>query len=1133
MGTMVQQAGLCWPADAVTEGGCIEALNLTQPAAIELIHQAYLAVGVDAVTTNSFGAHPAALAEYGLADQTEQLNQAAAQLARTAVKAAARPGTAGLVLGSMGPGSKLPSLGHITFAELRHGYARQAAGLLAGGADRLLIETCQDPLQAKAAVLGARDASAKAHLTVHFTVEASGTMLLGTETLAALTTLAALGIDGIGLNCATGPEEMSEHLRTLARSTELPISVMPNAGLPTIGPDGQAVYDLTPKALADWLELFASEYGAAMVGGCCGTTPDHLAEVVARLGGQAVRQPAAVGHTARRSTAGQVASLYQAVALRQQTAYLAVGERTNANGSKVFRTAMLAGDTDGCVTLARDQAAAGAHLLDLSVDYVGRNGVADMTALSSALTRAVALPLMIDSTEPAVIQAALENHGGRAVVNSVNYEAGAGPGSRFAQIMALVRAHGAAVVGLAIDEQGQARSTDHKVAVARRLMAQLTGEYGLDVADILIDSLTFPIGTGQAETRQDALATLEALATIRAEFPGVNLLLGVSNVSFGLSPAARVVLNSVFLDEAIKAGLSAAIIRPGGIRPLAGLDPDLVQVAVDLIYDRRREGYDPLTALLERCQDQITDLETAGSALTDLPLTERIAARVVQGAPDGLAEDLNAALANGYQPQELIDQTLLGAMAQVGQLFGAGRMQLPFVLRSAEVMKQAVDLLEPHLPGAGAATKGTVVLATVAGDVHDIGKNLVDIILSNNGYRVVNLGVKQSIGQILAAAERHQAMAIGLSGLLVKSTQVMRDNLAEMNLRGVARRWPVILGGAALTRGFVEDDLSAMFDGQVYYAKDALETLNLVNRLAAGSVEATAEANQAQPGGASSVSRGVAPGGEASGQEGRSPYIQAAPVPPPPFWGSRVTKGVRLADFEPLVDPRALFIGQWGLKAGTGERSVDQLIAEEGWPRYRALMDQVRSQGLVTAGIVHGYFPVRANGESLSVLDPVDQSTEVGRWHFPRQTDRKGLALTDFFAPDRTDVLALQAVTVGPGISAAGQDLFKAGHFREYVELNGLGAALAEALAQYFHDRIRQEWSLAAGQGTRFSLGYPACPDVKGRALIARLLRIERIGLELTDGYLLDPPHSTEALVIHHPQATYFSVRPGGPKATP
>jgi len=1127
---MVQQAGLCGQKHGRSESDCIEALNLTEPAAIEQIHRAYLAVGVDAITTNSFGAHPVALTEYGLASQTEQLNQAAAQLARAAVQAAARPGTAGLVLGSMGPGSKLPSLGHITFAELRDGYARQASGLLAGGADRLLIETCQDPLQAKAAVLGARDVSASVHLTVHLTIEANGAMLLGTETLAALTTLAALGIDGIGLNCATGPEEMSEHLRTLARSTELPLSVMPNAGLPVIGPDGQAVYDLTPEALADWLERFATQYGAAMVGGCCGTTPDHLAAVVARLGGRVVRKAAAVDQTARRSTAGQVASLYQAVALRQQTAYLAVGERTNANGSKLFRTAMLAGDTDQCVALARDQAAAGAHLLDLSVDYVGRNGVADMAALSSALTRAVALPLMIDSTEPAVVQAALENHGGRAVINSVNYQAGAGPGSRFAQTMELVRAHGAAVVGLTIDEAGQARTAEHKVAVARRLIEQLTGEYGLDLADLMIDPLTFPIGTGQAETRGDALATLEALATIRAEFPGVHLLLGVSNVSFGLSPAARVVLNSVFLDQAIQAGLDAAIIRPGGIRPLAGLDTALVQVATDLIFDRRREGYDPLAVLLERCQGQATGVDTAGSPLAGLPLMERIAARVVQGATDGLEQDLEAALANGHQPQDLIDVTLLGAMAQVGELFGNGQMQLPFVLRSAEVMKQAVGLLESHLPEAGAVTKGTVVLATVAGDVHDIGKNLVDIILSNNGYQVVNLGVKQSIGQILAAAEEHHAMAIGLSGLLVKSTQVMRDNLAEMNLRGVAKRWPVILGGAALTRRFVEDDLCAMFDGQVYYAKDALETLDIVNRLTTAQPNNVAAANH--PASQAQAHGGPGDSGAAVATT-RSPHVQAAPVPAPPFWGSRVTKGVRLADFEPLIDPRSLFIGQWGLKAAKGERSLASLIAEEGWPRYRALMDKVRSQGLVTAGIVHGYFPVLATGEVLRVLDPEDKSTEVGRWHFPRQTDRKGLALTDFFAADRPDVLALQAVTVGPGIRAAGQDLFKAGHFREYVELNGLGAALAEALAGYFHDRIRQEWSLAAGQGARYSLGYPACPDVTGRALIARLLGIERIGLELTEGYLLDPPHSTEALVIHHPQATYFSVRPGGPKAAP
>ncbi|MDR1187730.1 MAG: homocysteine S-methyltransferase family protein, partial [Bifidobacteriaceae bacterium] len=861
MGTEILRAGLT-VSDYQGHEGCHDFLSVSRPDVIESVHRAYLDAGCRAIETNSFGAHPLVLEDHGLADRAGEIAQAAARVARRAVDAAqpaeaahgarAVGGWAGaaassklpgaLVLGSMGPGSKLPSLGHATFADLRHGYAVQAAGLLAGGADRLLIETCQDLLQAKAAVLGARDADPSAHVIVHFTVETAGTMLLGTETPAAAASLLALGIDGIGLNCATGPAEMSEHLRVLAELADVPVSVMPNAGLPTIGADGEAHYSLTPEDLADWLERFVREYGLAMVGGCCGTTPAHLAAVVSRLSHVT---PDAAGPGP--GSAGVVASLYQAVPLSQELSYLAVGERTNANGSRAFRDAMLAGDVESCVQVARDQAAAGAHVLDLSVDYVGRDSVADMGALAGALATASTLPVMVDSTDPAVIRAALEHLGGRSLVNSVNFE----DHDRFEAITALALEHGAAVVALTIDEAGQARTCADKVALARRLVGELTAR-GMSVADIIVDPLTFPIGTGQEETRRDALETLEAL---RAEFPPVHLMLGVSNVSFGLAPAARVALNSVFLDQAVAAGLDAAIVRPGGILPLDRLDPAVVRIAEDLVFDRRSGSYDPLMALIEATSGLSAGAD-AGPRLEDLPVLERLRERLITGNRSGLDGDLDAALSEGHSPLEIINDHLLPAMETVGELFGAGRMQLPFVLQSAEVMKAAVAHLEPHMASEAVESKGTVVLATVAGDVHDIGKNLVDIVLSNNGYTVHNLGIKQSIGQMLEAASSTGADAIGMSGLLVKSTQVMRQNLTEMANRGVAARWPVILGGAALTRRFVENDLAGEFPGQVRYAKDAFEGLRILNNWMEGAARGAGTA-------------GVPPGaGTAGGADG-------------------------------------------------------------------------------------------------------------------------------------------------------------------------------------------------------------------------------------------------------------------------
>jgi 5-methyltetrahydrofolate--homocysteine methyltransferase len=1159
MGTEILRAGLT-AKDYQGFDGCHDFLSLSRPDVVEDIHRAYLAAGCQAVETNSFGTHPLVLADYGLEDRAAQLSRAAAAAARRAVAAVSQPDRAGpppLVLGSMGPGSKLPSLGHVSFAELRQGYAIQAGGLLVGGADRILIETCQDLLQAKAAILGTRDADRSAHITVHFTVETTGTMLLGTETPAAAASLLCLGIDGIGLNCATGPAEMSEHLRVLAEIADVPVSVMPNAGLPTIGPDGEARYSLTPEELADWLERFVRDFGVTMVGGCCGTSPAHLAAVARRmdqlaaqdgssLGGGKASAPERASSLARGGpgpgSAGTVASLYQAVPLSQELAYLAIGERTNANGSKAFRDAMTSGDIESCVQIARDQAAGGAHVLDLSVDYVGRDSRSDMAAVAGALATASTLPVMIDSIDPATIQVALEHLGGRSLVNSVNFE----DPERFEAIAQLVVEHGAAVVALTIDQAGQARTSDTKVAMARRLIAELTAR-GVALADIVVDPLTFPIGTGQEETRRDALETLDALARLSAEFPAVHLMLGVSNVSFGLAPAARVALNSVFLDQAVKAGLDSAIVRPGGILPLARLEPETVRIAEDLVFDRRRLGYDPLMALIEATSGDLGPAPHQ-SRLEELPLLERLEERLVTGNRSGLNEDLDAALAAGVTPLGIINDHLLPAMEKVGDLFGQGRMQLPFVLQSAEVMKSAVSYLEPHMANQAGETKGTVVLATVAGDVHDIGKNLVDIVLSNNGFTVHNLGIKQSIGQMLAAAEAADADVIGMSGLLVKSTQVMRQNLAEMTNRGVAGRWPVILGGAALTRPFVEEDLAGEFPGRVRYAKDAFEGLRILNDWLGGAAPQGADPPREGPhstdtaGGAAgglgagglaqppgrrrARPRRAVPGEEPKAEASDGERLTRAQIPVPPFWGVRHAKGLPLSDYLPYLDKRSLFEARWGLREGLSGLSVQELAATEGEPRLAALIERIRQEGLAVAQAAWGYFPVRREEDSIAVLASPQADAEVrARFAFPRQGDGHRRCLADLVDPEAVDVLAMQLVTTGPRFTEATAELFAGDDYRAYLELHGLAVELAEALAEATQRRIARGLGLEPGRGRRYSFGYPACPELAQRRILFRLLDGGRIGLNLTEGDLLEPEQSTDALVFHHPRATYFNVR--------
>ncbi|MEU8616401.1 methionine synthase [Streptomyces sp. NPDC048623] len=1129
MGTMLQAADPSLD-DFQNLEGCNEILNLTRPDVVASVHDAYFAVGVDCVETNTFGANLAALAEYGIEQRVYELSEAGARIARgVADTHTAADGRPRWVLGSMGPGTKLPTLGHVTYEPLRDAYRQNAEGLLSGGADALLVETSQDLLQTKAAVIGARRAldafGMDLPLIVQVTVETTGTMLLGSEIGAALTALEPLGIDMIGLNCATGPAEMAEHLRHLSRHARIPVSVMPNAGLPVLTSEG-AHYPLSPAELADAQEAFVRDYGPALVGGCCGTTPEHLREIVERVRGAAVpaRTPAAEPGAS---------SLYSHVPFRQDTSYLAIGERTNANGSKKFREAMLEGRWDDCVEMARDQIREGAHMLDLCVDYVGRDGVADMAELAGRFATASTLPIVLDSTEVGVLRAGLEKLGGRAVLNSVNYEDGDGPESRFAQVTALAREHGAALMALTIDEEGQARTAEKKVGIAERLIADLTGRWGIRECDILIDTLTFTICTGQEESRGDGIATIEAIRELKRRHPDVQTTLGLSNISFGLNPAARIVLNSVFLDECVKAGLDSAIVHASKILPIARLEPEQVEVALDLIYDRRREGYDPLQRLLELFEGATAKSLKAGKAeeLLALPLEERLKRRIVDGEKNGLEADLDAALV-GRPALEIVNEVLLDGMKTVGELFGSGQMQLPFVLQSAEVMKTAVAYLEPHMEKSDAGDgKGTIVLATVRGDVHDIGKNLVDIILSNNGYNVVNIGIKQPVSAILEAAEEHRADVIGMSGLLVKSTVIMKENLEELNGRGLADRYPVILGGAALTRAYVEQDLHELYDGEVRYARDAFEGLRLMDALMAvkrgvpGAV--LPELKQRR------VPKREAPVLEVREAEpaGRSDVAADNVVPEPPFLGTKVVKGIQLGEYASWLDEGALFKGQWGLKD-------KELIESEGRARLRGWLDRIQTDRLVEAAVVYGYFPCVSKGDDLIVLD--EDGNERTRFSFPRQERGRHLCLADYFRPEdsgEVDVLGLQIVTVGSRIGEETAKLFAADSYRDYLELHGLSVQLAEALAEYWHARVRGEWGIggtdAAGlegilrteyQGCRYSLGYPACPDLEDRAKIAALLRPERIGVALSEEYQLHPEQSTDAFVVHHPEATYFNA---------
>jgi 5-methyltetrahydrofolate--homocysteine methyltransferase len=1157
MGSMLQTYTLT-EDDFEGKEGCNEILVRTRPQVVQEIHAAYFNAGADVVETNSFGSTSIVLAEYDIADQAYELSLKAAKVAKeVALGYTDRPR---YVAGSIGPTTKLPTLGHIGYDELKASYVTQAQGLVDGGADMLLIETCQDLLQTKAAIAAVHAVRKKLNryvpTMVQVTIETTGTMLVGMDIASVVTALEPYDIDVLGMNCATGPQEMASHIRYLSHTSPFYISCLPNAGIPeNLG--GKAHYHLTPEELAQHLQHFVKDLGVHIIGGCCGTTPKHI-KAVSEVAGNLTPGKREISYE------NSLSSLYSSVPMKIDPAPVLVGERTNSNGSKKFRDTLAENNYDALVDIGKHQIQQGAHLLDVCTAYVGRDEVKDMVETVTRFNAQLDVPLMLDSTEMPVLEAALKKLAGKSIVNSINLEDGE---ERLEAVLPLCKEFGAAVVALTIDEEGMAKTAQRKFEIAKRIYELSVNKYGMSPKDLVFDTLTFTLGSGDEDFRKAGLETIDAIRLIKNAFPEVGFVLGISNISFGLKPAARHILNSVFMHDAIEAGLSMAIINSAHILPMHMISERERELCRQLINDERKfeNGecvYDPLMELLAYYETHdASSVEKKKQALPE-QVEERLKYRIVNGEKTGLEADLNEALKR-YTALDIINTILLDGMKTVGELFGRGDMQLPFVLQSAEVMKAAVALLEPYMEKSeGDHTKGTLVLATVKGDVHDIGKNLVDIILTNNGYRVINLGIKQPLETMLEALETNQADAVGMSGLLVKSTAIMKDNLAVMQEKGL--QVPVILGGAALTKRFVEEDCQNEYGGQVFYAKDAFAGLyameaimNPIESAPALKVslnESILETANAEPvyQAVGEVSRG------ASGLPPESPdyfkrsanVAEDVPIPQPPFWGSRIVSDIDLNEVYPYLNPQALISGQWQVKRGSRSAAEhEKFVSEKIMPVLEDLKRRAISEKFLTPKVIYGFYPCQSEKNSLLVYEPDawlrGEKVLWQRFDFPRGGVQK-LCLADYFSPvlsetgesGKMDVLALQLVTVGEAASGYSQELFKANNYSDYLYFHGFSVEMAEALAEFWHKRVREEWGIAAQdaadikklfaqgyQGSRYSPGYPACPNLEDQRQIFAILQPERIGVQLTEEFMLEPEQSTSALIVHHPQARYFDVR--------
>jgi len=1163
MGTSIHNCDCDLERDYLGKENCTEILVRTRPEVIQEIHESFLRVGADCVETDTFGANKLVFAEFDLVDETRALNKEAAEIARAACDAHATSEKPRFVLGSMGPGTRLITLGNTTWEEMLESYTEQARGLLDGGVDAFIIETCQDILQVKCAVnacLKALDERGKTAqdvpIMVNVTIETTGTMLLGTEIAAAAEALRSFPIFSLGLNCATGPVEMAEHVRWLGRHWDKAVCVVPNAGLPVLV-DGRTEYPLKPEPFAKSLMKFVEHDGVGIVGGCCGTTPEHIEALVKALGDRA---PAKI----EKSPAPRACtSLYSAVEFRQDNSFLIVGERTNTNGSRRFKRLLNEEDWDGLVSMGKEQLRDGSHVLDVCVDFVGRDGVRDMREVVSRFVRQVSAPLMIDSTQVDVMEEGLKHAGGKCIINSMNLEDGE---EKLAEICRLARTYGAAVVAGTIDEdplEAMGKTAQRKVDIAQRIHDLAVEKYGLHPEDILFDPLVLPITTGVEADRRLGLETVEGIRRIHEAMPKCGIVIGLSNISFGLKPSARAVLNSVFLHECLEAGLTGAIAHSSKILPRNKIEDERWDAALDLIYNRTEAG-DPLMRYVGLFPDEDEGAEPK-QAMEDLPIEERLQRHIIDGETRNLKESLDEAL-ESYEALEIVNDHLLAGMKVVGDLFGKGEMQLPFVLQSAEVMKAAVAHLEPHMPKVeGKRSKGSIVLATVQGDVHDIGKNLVDIILTNNGYTVHNIGIKQPVSNIVSAFREHKTDAIGLSGLLVKSVGVMRENLEVMSDQGIDV--PVLLGGAALTRHYCESELRERYTtGKVYFGKDAFEGLRLMDLISAGKSEtldqeiaerlekrarATAtiersrvrKAEEAEQAAAESGGAGDAgeTGGATVAAPARSDVATDVAVPKPPFWGSRVVEGIDLKHVFPYVNKVALYRGQWQFKKGRkSDEDFQRQIKDEVDPLFRRLQEQCVGENILHPKLVYGWFPCNSDGDDLVLYDPVDHDREIERFTFPRQRDRRRLCISDFFRPadsGERDAVGMHCVTMGQEVSRRCKQLFDNNEYAEYLYLHGMGVECAEALAELWHKRMRQEIGVDGDdapevsklftqhyRGSRYSFGYPACPEMSDQDKLFRLLDPSRIGCVLTDNWQIDPEQSTSAIIVHHPEAKYFNV---------
>jgi 5-methyltetrahydrofolate--homocysteine methyltransferase len=1134
--------------------GCNEYLVHTNPEAVAKVHRDYLAAGADVIETDTFGGTPIVLAEYDLADQTYYLNKTAAELAKRVAAEFSTPEKPRFVGGSMGPTTKLPTLGHIDFDTLKDDFAKQAEALWDGGVDLFIVETCQDVLQIKAALNGIEEVFAKKGdrrpLMVSVTMETMGTMLVGTEINAVVTILEPYKIDILGLNCATGPDLMKPHIKYLSEHSPFVVSCIPNAGLPeNVG--GQAHYRLTPMELRMSLMHFIEDLGVQVIGGCCGTRPEHiqqLAEIAKELKPK-IRQP---------EIEPAAASIYSTQNYTQDNSFLIVGERLNASGSKKCREMLNAEDWDGLVSLARAQVKEGAHILDVNVDYVGRDGERDMRELVSRIVNNVTLPLMLDSTEWEKMEAGLKVAGGKCILNSTNYEDGE---PRFLKVLELAKKYGAGVVIGTIDEEGMARTADKKFEIAQRAYRAVL-EYGIPAHEIFFDTLALPVSTGIEEDRENGKATIEAIQRIRENLPGCHFMLGVSNISFGLNPAARIVLNSMFLHEAMQVGMDGAIVSANKILPLSKIDPKHQQICKDLIYDNRRfDGkictYDPLGDLTTLFEGVTTKREKGVDE--NLPIQERLKRHIIDGERIGLETALAEALQN-HPALDIINVFLLDGMKVVGELFGSGQMQLPFVLQSAETMKSAVAYLEPFMEKSEdgvSNAKGTFIIATVKGDVHDIGKNLVDIILSNNGYKVINLGIKQPVENIIESYNKHKADCIAMSGLLVKSTAFMKENLQIFNEKGISV--PVILGGAALTPKFVYEDCQNVYKGKVVYGKDAFSDLNFMDELMPAKSSKQWDDNSGFIGELAAknelVFKDIAEDKAAKKDKKddepkvldtrRSEAVEIEFIrPTPPFWGSKLLQGedIPIEELFWHLDLQALIAGQWQFRKPKeqSKEEYQDFLQEKVYPILEEWKARIIEEKLLHPQVIYGYFPCNAEGNTLYVYNPENHQQQTTSFEFPRQKSLRRLCIADFFATKESgiiDVFPMQAVTVGEIATEFAQKLYADNKYTDYLYFHGMAVQVAEAVAEWTHARIRRELGFGdlepdnirdmlaqRYQGSRYSFGYPACPNIQDQHKQLELLGVDRIKMHMDESEQLYPEQSTTAIIAYHPVAKYFSA---------